>query len=269
METIGSILLFLAVLAWSLKRRYDPSTLGYFLSSAGQGRSSKKQQDMANMSALAQVILAKKAKEAALGEMEAYRPMEEKSRIALGDLLGYNGPDAAAAATEALMASPAVQLRLKEGAGMIDRSAAGKGLLKSGRTLMELQDRGQDIASGEYGAEFGRRKNMFDWGYGNTTTRANIKAGNLDKIGSIVGKQYDDLQDITKHKYDMFSKNSSEGMQLLSSMYGGGKIGGGGGGQQDLYGGDNYNSASAIRRRDYDWSDREAARNRSMYGGGY
>lgn len=268
MESIGLILIFIAVLAWSLMRRYDPATLGFFLSSAGQARSSKKQQDMANFSAFAQMLMQQNAEQAALGEMEAYRPMEEKSRVSMSDLLGYNGEDAAKAATDALMASPAVQLRLKEGAGMIDRSAAGKGSLKSGRTLMALQDRGQEIASGEYGAEFGRRKNMFDWGYENTKNRANIKGGKWQGFGETIGKQYSDLQDITKHKYDKFSQNSSEGMQMLSSMYGGGKKGGGGGGQQDLYGGDDYNSESAVRSRDYDWSDREAERNRSMYGSG-
>lgn len=125
------------------------------------------------------------AYDAEMGRLDPYKTLGADSMTSLRDLLGYNGPDKQAAAVEALRNSPAFQFRLKTDADIIDRSAAGKGNLKSGRTLMALQDRGQQLASTEYGAEFNRRKAMADMGYGVSTDFAGLEGNHYRTRGDI------------------------------------------------------------------------------------
>jgi hypothetical protein len=126
--------------------------------------------------------------DAALKEYEPWRGMEDKARLSMMDILGYNGPDAANAAIDALMKSPAVQQRLKTGQNTLENSAAAGGGLFSGRTGIALQKYGQDYAANEFDAEYGRRKGMMDWSYGNTGRRADIERGRYANEGAIVGR---------------------------------------------------------------------------------
>jgi len=51
---------------------------------------------------------------------------------------------------------PSYQWRFDEGQRMLERSLGARGLLNSGNAAVELQERGQNMASTEYGAQFDR-----------------------------------------------------------------------------------------------------------------
>ena len=57
---------------------------------------------------------------------------------------------------EALRADPGYQFRYEEGINALDRAAAARGLLSSGRVMREVQRYGEGLAAQEYGAAYGR-----------------------------------------------------------------------------------------------------------------
>jgi hypothetical protein len=61
-----------------------------------------------------------------------------------------------------MMADPGYQFRLSEGLKALDRQAAARGGLISGSALKAAQRFGQDYASGEYGAAYGRALTEYD-----------------------------------------------------------------------------------------------------------
>lgn len=89
---------------------------------------------------------------------------------------------------EDITIDPGFQFRLGQGVSAVENSAAGKGLLKSGKTLKDITRFGQELASNEYGNAFqrfqqdrgnrfgiysGDRGQRFDMFQGDTTNRFN------------------------------------------------------------------------------------------------
>lgn len=70
---------------------------------------------------------------------------------------------------------PGYQFRLGEGTKAIERSAASKGLLRSGATLKGITRYGQDYASGEYGNVVNRL--LAQAGLGQSATNTGVQAG--------------------------------------------------------------------------------------------
>jgi hypothetical protein len=66
------------------------------------------------------------------------------------DLLGLNGPDAAAAAMGKFQQSPGYQWQLGQGLRAIDAGAASKGLLNSGATIKAEETYGQGLANQDF-----------------------------------------------------------------------------------------------------------------------
>jgi hypothetical protein len=62
---------------------------------------------------------------------------------------------------------PGYQFRQKEGLNAVERSAAGKGTLRSGGTLKDIASWGQGLASQEYGNVFNRAQSTYDMNYDN------------------------------------------------------------------------------------------------------
>lgn len=63
------------------------------------------------------------------------------------DFIGVNGPERQAQAYQNYIASPELSFLQNEGQNAVERSAAARGGLFSGRTAADLQQRGQGIAS--------------------------------------------------------------------------------------------------------------------------
>lgn len=86
-------------------------------------------------------------------------PYADTGRNALlmtSDLSGVNGPDAAREAMGGFTASPGYQNALEGGVRAIDRSAAARGMLRSGNTLQAVETFGQGLASADFGSWYNR-----------------------------------------------------------------------------------------------------------------
>lgn len=118
-----------------------------------------------------------------------FDPYSEAGRAALAEmraLLGLDGAEARQSAIGRFEVSPGYGLRFDEGVRAVDRSAAARGGLNSGATLKALQQRGQDLASQEYGNYFTRLSGLGDDGLTALTAQGNLagnKAGLLSNAG--------------------------------------------------------------------------------------
>lgn len=74
----------------------------------------------------------------------------QKATGTLADLYGLNGPDAAAAATQAWQGTPGYQFQLQQGLDALDASAAAKGMLMSGHQQRAVQGFGTALANQYY-----------------------------------------------------------------------------------------------------------------------
>ena len=72
----------------------------------------------------------------------------------------FNRPSATDAFNE-----PGYQFRLQSGSDALQRSAAAKGLLRTGGTLKDITEYGQNFASNEYGNVFNRALSAYDRKY--------------------------------------------------------------------------------------------------------
>lgn len=92
------------------------------------------------------------------------------------------GPFQAPTAAEALN-DPGYQFRLQQGADVLDRSAAGRGLLGSSGTLQDIMNYGQNAASQEYQNVYARDLGTYNTNYGNAWQRY------LSDLGIFTGTQ--------------------------------------------------------------------------------
>jgi hypothetical protein len=99
------------------------------------------------------------ALERARADLEPWRTTGGTANTATADLLGLNGPDAAAAARGNFQASPGYQWSLDQGLRAVDAGAAAKGLLDSGATLKAEQTYGTGLADQEFTNYYNR---LFD-----------------------------------------------------------------------------------------------------------
>jgi hypothetical protein len=72
------------------------------------------------------------------------------ANTASADLLGLNGPEAAAAAMGQFQTSPGYGFQLSEGLRAVDAGAAAKGMLRSGATLKAEQQYGAGLADQDF-----------------------------------------------------------------------------------------------------------------------
>jgi hypothetical protein len=72
------------------------------------------------------------------------------------DLLGLNGPDAAATAMQNFQTSPGYQFQLQQGLRGVDAGAAAKGMLRSGATLKQEETYGQGLANQDFSNYYNR-----------------------------------------------------------------------------------------------------------------
>jgi hypothetical protein len=110
------------------------------------------------------------------------------------DLLGINGPDAAAAAMGRYTASPGYQWQLDQGLRAVDAGAAAQGMLRSGATLKAEQEFGQGLANQDFTNYYNRLYNLSSLGGNvavggatNASGAANAALGGANAQNSITG----------------------------------------------------------------------------------
>ncbi len=169
---------------------------------------------------------------------EPYSKAGEGSLTMLGNALGLNGAEGNAAATQAFQSSPGYQFQLNQGLQGVQRSAAAKGLLNSGNTLMALNDYAQGQANQDYGNWLSRVGGLTQLGLsaaGGETGRQNT-LGNLDYgYGQNQANIYTNTaNNIAKTMYEGQMADAAAGQQQRANLFGGitsglgllGKIGG-------------------------------------------
>lgn len=132
-----------------------------------------------------------------LGDIsQAYDPYVEggmKATNQLYDLLGLNGNDAATAARGTYQTSPGYDWMMGQGVEALDRSAAARGMLNSGRASKDLLRFGEGLASQDYNNYLGNLSNLGNQGYNATGARAGLQAqGATGQLG--VEQQAGNLQ---------------------------------------------------------------------------
>jgi hypothetical protein len=129
-------------------------------------------------------------------------------------MIGKNGPEAAKAAFQA---DPGYQFRLDEGNKALERAAAARGLLGSGRFLKDAMRFNQGTASDEYGKGFNRL--MAVAGMGQTATGSGAdygtQAANANAAGTMA--RANALTNGITQGYSMYSNN-----QLMNRFFPGG-----------------------------------------------
>lgn len=189
------------------------------------------------------------------GKIAPWETFADKSRMSLEDLLGYNGPEKQAAALEAMKSSPSFQL----GVNAIDRSAATRGGLNSGRTYMALQDYGMN----RYDDEIGRRTKLAQAGYGITSDSIGYGGNYYRRRGKIRSDTRLRAGEIQSGKWKGYGRVQADANDSAMSSWGGDSGSGYGGGKGG--GGNPYSNDADINYRDdgsysvdgqgyYDWS---------------
>ena len=106
------------------------------------------------------------------------------ANTASADLLGLNGPDAAAAAMGNYQTSPGYQWQLGQGLRAVDAGAAASGMLRSGATLKAEQTFGQGLANSDFGQYYNR---LFDLSQLGEKAAAGQGTGALQAAHDIAG----------------------------------------------------------------------------------
>ena len=78
------------------------------------------------------------------------------ANTASANLLGLNGPDAAASAMKNYQTSPGYQWQMDQGLRAVDQGKAALGMLRSGATLKAEQTFGQGLANSDFGQYYNR-----------------------------------------------------------------------------------------------------------------
>jgi len=138
---------------------------------------------------------------------QAFGPYMQGGGLALQDqqdLLGLNGPDAAAAAMAKFQTSPGYQWSLGQGLRAVDAGAAARGMLRSGAALKAEQTFGTGLADQEFNQYYNRLYNLSGQGLtagnnllateeGNASTSAQLAQGAGNTQGSIYGNMFSGL----------------------------------------------------------------------------
>ncbi len=82
-----------------------------------------------------------------------------------GDIPAFHAPRFRAPTAEDAQNSPGYQFRLGQGEGALQNSAAARGVLRTGGTLKDILQYGQDYASAEYQNVFNRALSTYDRTY--------------------------------------------------------------------------------------------------------
>ena len=114
---------------------------------------------------------------------------------------------------ESILADPSYQFRQDQARGMVENSAAGRGLLNSGGTLYDLLNLGSNMASQEYGNIWNRDFNL--WGAENQN-KLNAFATNY----GITGDAYGRIEDQYKDLRSTFYQNQNNPFQKLFQVAG-------------------------------------------------
>ena len=136
----------------------------------------------------------------------------------------FSYKDFAAPNQQDMLNDPGFQFRIDQGRKALEASAAGKGILRSGGTLKDLLNYGQNFASQEYGNVYNRALSEYDTNRRNALDTWNTGyMGRKDKYGfdfDAAKYSHDSrLRNMEFDRNDLFNRWSREG-DWLTQVYG-------------------------------------------------
>lgn len=173
------------------------------------------------------------------GKLDSYNQQMDVYNYAqrLNDQYTQAGPLTPDQVTQKLMNQPGVQFQYNQGLDAIQRAAAAKGQLNSGRLLQSLSDYGQGMASQQYGATLSRLASLAGAGQSAATSQAQ---GSMN-LGNITGQMTSNLGDTIANSYLASGNAMQQALLAANQQYqvigGGGGGGGGMGGIGSVLGG--------------------------------
>lgn len=141
--------------------------------------------------------LAKQANATYQTELDNYNQQMDVYNFAKQQYENYGGPLTPQQVQEKLMAQPGVGFQYQQGLDAIQRAAAAKGQLYSGRLLQSLADYGQGMASQQYGATLSRLAGLAGMGQ---QSASNI-AGLAQNVGNTSAQLTSNLGDTLANSY--------------------------------------------------------------------
>ena len=154
-----------------------------------------------------------------LDQRRQQTPYIDAGRTSLADLLRLKDDP------NAIQNSPAFQFRLAEGQKALERSAAARGGLSSGRFMKDLGRFSQGLASEEYGNQWNRLFGLSEMGRGAATTLGNFGSTHADRIAQLFGAQGNAQAAGTKAAYgggaNAFASAANLAMLGLGGGFGG------------------------------------------------
>ena len=100
---------------------------------------------------------------------QQFQPFQEAGQEALAErqaLLGFGTPQQVQLAQSRVTDNPAFQFALQQGERGIERAAAARGRLNSGRTLLQLRDQNATLAAGAFNQRLGQLQAPIQQGFG-------------------------------------------------------------------------------------------------------
>lgn len=112
-----------------------------------------------------------------------YMDVGQNALADVADLSGANGVEAGRAAQANFLESPGYQFQLEQGQKAIDRSAAARGMLRSGATMEASQKFGQGLAAQDFTTYYNRLAGLAGMGQQSANAVSNAASNLSNKIG--------------------------------------------------------------------------------------
>lgn len=110
------------------------------------------------------------------GAYDPYISGGQRATNQLYSLLGLNGEDAIGTARDLYKTSPSYDFLMDQGVSALDRSAAARGMLNSGRQNKDLLRFGQGLASSDYNSYLSNLMGLGNQGYSATGAKTGVLA---------------------------------------------------------------------------------------------
>ena len=164
------------------------------------------------------------------GYLQPWQEVSDANMASYRDLMGYNGEEGRQRALAALRSDPSYQYSVDQAMNQVQGTAAGKGNLNSGRTLMALQDRAKNLSDQNYANYYNRVMNGMQIGQGTTNARIGLNQGYYGTMSDLAlkraGIKTQELQGYTDLRKSA-NDHTLEWMTSIGQMKSGGLLGGG------------------------------------------
>jgi len=154
----------------------------------------------------------------AQGYQQPYAEAGGRSLSELMDAMGLNGAEASAGALSRFTAGPGYQFQMDQGTRAIDRSAASRGGLYSGRTGMALTEYGQGLANQEWNNRLSQLAGLAGAGQTAAGNLSNLAVGRGSTAGNYAGATADALLGAAGNRANIRSGGLSAMMNANSNI---------------------------------------------------